>query len=174
MLDFKCLVLVAVWLNCIEAVTADLRTLGPQDVNLWRLNIRGVRQRPMNSNSRLHNSPDGAQQILFDHGSRIEKASKKYDFRAQWFEQPLDHFDRTSKHKFHQRYWVNSRHYKPRKGAPVIVLDGGETSGEVCCLLRTAALLMRSAFVGSSAILGHRHCRNIGPRNWRTWCCTRA
>ena len=55
----------------------------------------------------------------------------KYDFRAEWFQQPLDHFDKTSKHTFHQRYWVNSRHYKPRKGAPVIVLDGGETSGEV-------------------------------------------
>ena len=55
----------------------------------------------------------------------------KYDFRAEWFQQPLDHFNKTSKHTFHQRYWVNSRHYKPRKGAPVIVLDGGETSGEV-------------------------------------------
>ena len=73
---------------------------------------------------------DDAQQALFDYGPGT--VSKKYDFRAQWFEQPLDHFDKSSKHKFHQRYWVNSRHYKPREGAPVIVLDGGETSGEVC------------------------------------------
>ncbi len=66
-------------------------------------------------------------QVSFGSGD----ATKKYNFRAQWFQQPLDHFDKASKHTFHQRYWVNSRHYKPRKGAPVIVLDGGETSGEV-------------------------------------------
>ncbi|KAI0245081.1 hypothetical protein BJV78DRAFT_1357038 [Lactifluus subvellereus] len=33
-------------------------------------------------------------------------------------------------HSVQQRFWVNTRHYKPRPGAPVIVIDGGETSGE--------------------------------------------
>lgn len=50
-------------------------------------------------------------------------------FDAYYFEQPLDHFSNgTTSEKFGQRYWVNSRHYAP--GGPVIVLDGGETSGE--------------------------------------------
>jgi hypothetical protein len=46
----------------------------------------------------------------------------------------LDHFDKSNTHTFKQRFWVNNRHYQPRVGAPVIVLDGGETSGEVCVL----------------------------------------
>jgi hypothetical protein len=124
MLGFTCFVLVAVWLNCIQ--TVHPLSLGPQGVNLWRLNVDPQRQQ---RRMRSIQPPDLAQQTSFDYGPST--VSRKYDFRAQWFEQPLDHFDKTSKHKFHQRYWVNSRHYQPREGAPVIVLDGGETSGEV-------------------------------------------
>ncbi|KAJ6611408.1 serine carboxypeptidase S28-domain-containing protein [Mycena sp. CBHHK59/15] len=51
-------------------------------------------------------------------------------FRAQWFRQPVDHFDKSSNATYLQRYWVNKRHYKAGSGGPVIVLDGGETSGE--------------------------------------------
>jgi hypothetical protein len=119
----------AIWLAYIQKVTAaHPLTLGPQGVNLWRLDFdpRGSAQLPASRGDTLQTS--------FKNGLGTETVTKKYDFRAQWFEQPLDHFDKTSKHRFHQRYWVNSRHYKPREGAPVIVLDGGETSGEVCCI----------------------------------------
>jgi hypothetical protein len=54
------------------------------------------------------------------------------EFEPQLFEQPLDHFDESNPHTFKQRYWTNKRHYQARVGAPVIILDGGETSGEVC------------------------------------------
>lgn len=49
-------------------------------------------------------------------------------FAAHEFTQRLDHFDKSVNQTFGQRYWINKRHYKP--GGPVIVLDGGETSGE--------------------------------------------
>lgn len=98
----------------------QIRLLGPQGVNLWKLDNHPKTQS-------LFVSQDAPQQPLKD-----KKPSK---FRAQWFEQPLDHFDKNSKHTFHQRYWVSTRHYRPRKGAPVIVLDGGETSGTVSIAL---------------------------------------
>src|SRR5258705_4891940 len=122
MLGFTTIVLASVWLNCIQSATAI--HLGPLTVNLWKLNVDQQRstQLPARSDDTQH---------MFEHGPGVTTLSKKYEFRAQWFEQPLDHFDKSSKHRVHQRYWVNSRHYKPRKGAPVIVLDGGETSGEV-------------------------------------------
>lgn len=109
-----------------------IHILGPQGVNLWKLEnsklshaIQGQRSA---QNSRLF-LQDSQSQVRLD----LEDKDKNVGgFRAQWFQQPLDHFDPKSQHAFHQRYWVNTRHYKPRKGAPVIVLDGGETSGEVC------------------------------------------
>ena len=110
----------------------DLHILGAQGVNLWKLDHSRLShsnhgQRSA-QNSRLF-VQDSQSQIRFD---PEEKDKNPGGFRAQWFQQPLDHFDPKSQHVFHQRYWVNTRHYKPRKGAPVIVLDGGETSGEVC------------------------------------------
>ena len=50
------------------------------------------------------------------------------EFPEQFFSQQLDHFSNDTNETFGQRYWVNSRYYT--KGGPVIVLDGGETSGE--------------------------------------------
>lgn len=103
-------------------ISHRLRISGPQAVNLWRLDAH-ARTQPQDSGLV---SQDQSLQSLFDFSSK-----KQYDFYEQWFQQPLDHFDKNSKDTFRQRYWVNSRHYKPRRGAPVIVLDGGETSGEV-------------------------------------------
>jgi hypothetical protein len=137
MLGFTTIVLAAnLAAVCIQtAIAIHPPTIGPQGVNLWKLNVG-----PQRSSHRLMGStqrPDypartDETQHTFEHEPEATILSKKYDFRAQWFEQPLDHFDKISKHRFHQRYWVNSRHYKPRKGAPVIILDGGETNGEVC------------------------------------------
>ena len=108
--------------------------LGPQGVNLWKLDhskpSHTIHGQQSAQNSRLF-VQDSQSQIRFDSAGE-DKDKNPGGFRAQWFQQPLDHFDSKSQHVFHQRYWVNARHYKPRKGAPVIVLDGGETSGEVC------------------------------------------
>ena len=153
------LILAAFWLCCIETIAA--RSLGPQGVNIWRLNADLQRHAVWTKSTKR---PDtrlrpNRQQTSFDHEPSVESVSKKtYDFRPQWFEQPLDHFDQSSKHRFRQRYWVNSRHYKSRRGAPVIVLDGGETNGEVCCVSPLRIAPSNSFFTGSPSLLGHRHC----------------
>ena len=95
---------------------ASRRVNGPQDVNLWRL--EQLNSRPRSGSLTLQDS------VPFHILNSAE-------FSPQWFEQPLDHFDKSIKDTFGQRYWVNTRHYQPGVGGPVIVLDGGETSGEV-------------------------------------------
>ena len=77
-------------------------------------------------------------------------------FPAQWFEQPLDHFDNKSSHRFLQRYWVNDRHYEA--GGPVFVLDGGETSGEDRLpFLDTGIVdILAQATMGLGIVLEHR------------------
>lgn len=110
------------------------RILGPQGVNLWKLDKH---HSPPKTALNVYDAQDVLQKP-----SRAGKPPKTYDFPAQWFRQPLDHFDKNSKHSFHQRYWVSTRHYKPRKGAPVIVLDGGETSGEVIMIYPRLSYIM--------------------------------
>lgn len=123
-LVFGALCLVAA--TCASSGLDQIRILGPQGVNLWQLdNLKATRKSIFSKDT----EELGAQKSLNSEGSYKKKP--QYEFPAQWFRQPLDHFDKHSKESFHQRYWVSTRHYKPRKGAPVIVLDGGETSGEV-------------------------------------------
>lgn len=132
-----------------------IHILGPQGVNLWKLD----HSKPSHANSRFI-VQDSQSQIRLDFEDKDED-SGDYGFRAQWFQQPLDHFDPKSQHVFHQRYWVNARHYKPRKGAPVIVLDGGETSGAVCPLfffMFTNQLVVSA----SSTIPGYWNSGNTG------------
>lgn len=79
---------------------------GPQYVNSWKL-------------SQL---AKGKNNVLV--------AANTSEFQPQWFSQPLDHFsNETTTDTFLQRFWVSTRHYKPGSGGPVVVLDGGETSG---------------------------------------------
>ena len=108
--------------NANNARSADLiRLLGPQGVNLARLDALATPRRLSKDSSEF-----GVQEVLLKGDGK-----RTYDFRAEWFQQPLDHFDGESSHVWHQRFWVNSRYYKPGTNAPVIVIDGGETSGEV-------------------------------------------
>jgi len=97
----------------VHAVSPELLRLGPQGVNLWKLQ---------------QNQHQHSRRLLVQETSDFTLAE---EFPAQWFEQPLDHFDDSIKDTFMQRYWVNRRHYDPAVGGPVFVLDGGETSGEV-------------------------------------------
>jgi hypothetical protein len=109
-------------INCAPR-PALLQLLGPQGVNLWKLEAaraNGSTPRPSKRSS-----------VLLVQDAQTPRMPRATDFRARWFQQPLDHFSNASQYTFHQRYWVNDRHYVPKVGAPVIVLDGGETSGQV-------------------------------------------
>lgn len=112
-------------LACTAAVHALdsnlLRILGPQAVNLWKL------EKISQADNQIFPQAVPEQNPL--------SASAREEFPEQWFTQPLDHFDKKNNHTFAQRYWVNKRHYKPGTGGPVIVLDGGETSGVVRILV---------------------------------------
>ena len=113
-----------------------ISALGPQGVNLVRLNARNARWEALAGAS--YSARDSLQQAY----TSREPLNQAYEeFPAQWFEQPLDHFNNETGDTFGQRYWVNKRHYVPGTNAPVIVLDGGETSGEV----RVEVLLRRAA-----------------------------
>lgn len=79
------------------AIDADVfRIMGPQAVNLWHL-------------EKLQQLKASVP-VLQDQGSSsygYEAVDKYAEFPAQWFEQPLDHFDDTNNHTFKQRYWVS-------------------------------------------------------------------
>ncbi|KAJ6584032.1 serine carboxypeptidase S28-domain-containing protein [Mycena vulgaris] len=95
----------------------QLRLLGAQGVNLWKLEKAAAAA----ATSKFF-VQDGS-----DFGPDTEE--NVAGFKAQWFRQRVDHFSETSNATYLQRYWVNMRHYNATKGGPVIVLDGGETSG---------------------------------------------
>ena len=118
--------------------------LGSQSINLDRLSQRHD-PRP------LFTVQDNAQIILDG-----DDDDKYKEFPEQWFEQPLDHFSNDTR-TFKQRYWVNKRHYK--KGGPVIVLDGGETSGEDRLpFLDTGIVnILANATNGLGVVLEHRY-----------------
>jgi hypothetical protein len=81
------------------------------------------------------------------------------EFHSETFTQPLDHFYNSTDATFPQRFWVNSRHYKPRPGAPVIVIDGGETNGEdrLPFLDTGIADILARATGGVGVVLEHRY-----------------
>ncbi|PVF95215.1 peptidase S28 [Serendipita vermifera] len=90
-------------------------------------------------------------QTVLQHGSNLE------EFPPQTFPQLLDHDNPRTSPLFEQRYWVNARHFKP--GGPVIVIDGGETSGEdrLPFLDTGIADILAKATKGLGVVLEHRY-----------------
>ncbi|KAF9464098.1 serine carboxypeptidase S28-domain-containing protein [Collybia nuda] len=127
-----------------------LNVLGPQGVNLWMLE----KARPLDTSIQ-----HGARMFLAQDSSKLVDQDGSTDFPEQWFQQPLDHFSELSSHTFQQRYWVNKRHYKPGGGGPVIVLDGGETSGEdrIPYLDTGIVEILAKATGGLGVVLEHRY-----------------
>lgn len=123
-----------------------LQVLGPQAVNLWRLDQQEAHEQVASRRDLPHRKgltvQDGWQPTEAEY-LEVQQArdASATEFEPQWFEQPLDHFDKSNTHTFKQRYWVSKRHYQARVGAPVFVLDGGETSGEVCWFFHYVVLL---------------------------------
>ncbi|KAJ3562051.1 hypothetical protein NP233_g9817 [Leucocoprinus birnbaumii] len=143
------------------------QNLGPQAVNLWRLDRQDSldqaasrRDLPLRKGLTIQDGWRPTELDILESQSEADKPASAFEeFEPQWFEQPLDHFDKSNTHTFKQRYWVNKRHYQPRVGAPVIVLDGGETSGEDRLpFLDTGIVeILASATNGLGVVLEHRY-----------------
>lgn len=90
----------------------------------------------------------------------VDASNTTGEFPEQWFTQPLDHFSKGSP-VFKQRFWVNRRHYVSGNNGPVIVLDGGETSGEDRLpFLDTGIVdILAQATGGVGVVLEHRYVR---------------
>lgn len=116
-----------------------LSHFGSQGINLWKL---------QREKARVLSSGDDTQHILGATGKVPD---------AQYFTQPLDHFDKSVNKTFGQRFWVNADYYEP--GGPVFVLDGGETSGEDRLpYLKTGILaILANATKGLGIVLEHRY-----------------
>ncbi|QRW17932.1 Serine carboxypeptidase S28 [Rhizoctonia solani] len=120
---------------------------GSQGVNLWNLHSQLI------GNKVQAGGDQESQQFLLSDAS----GGKDKLLKAQYFKQPLDHFDKSVNSTFGQRYWVNKEYYEP--GGPVFVLDGGETSGEDRLpFLQTGILaILANATKGLGIVLEHRY-----------------
>ncbi|EGN98555.1 hypothetical protein SERLA73DRAFT_183618 [Serpula lacrymans var. lacrymans S7.3] len=121
--------------------------VGAQAVNLWRLDNAIARPK------------DTSHSLFVQDLDAIQHSTEKFEeFPEQYFRQPLDHFSNTSE-TFGQRYWINTRHYTPGAGGPVIVLDGGETSGEdrIPFLDTGIVEILARATGGVGVVLEHRY-----------------
>ena len=121
-----------------------------QGVNFWKLHrtasISKQQHRPTQDWAGVSQIP-------------LAAAAAVPEFHVETFTQPLDHFYNTTDATFPQRFWVNTRHYKPRPGAPVIVIDGGETNGEdrLPFLNTGIADILARATGGVGVVLEHRY-----------------
>lgn len=105
-------------------------------INLWKLN-----------------------QQKFSPAEDLAKDTVSASFPLYNFTQPLDHFSNATNVTFSQNYWLNTRHYKPGSGGPVIVVDGGEGPGTARFgILDTGIIdILCRATGGLGLILEHRY-----------------
>ncbi|PIL22459.1 hypothetical protein GSI_15147 [Ganoderma sinense ZZ0214-1] len=150
---------------CGLGISDQLRVLGPQAVNLWKLQNARAHSRPQAQGSLLVQEQDYSQ--IQTQVGNDEKDALRGKFPEHWFSQPLDHFsgDGQLTETWRQRYWINTRHYVPGENTPVIVIDGGETSGEdrLGFLDTGIADILARATGGIGVVLEHRYYGNSLP-----------
>ncbi|KAJ3799815.1 serine carboxypeptidase S28-domain-containing protein [Lentinula aff. detonsa] len=159
-------IVVLATLSCLaHAINPSLLRLGPQGVNLWKLDqLQGSGSQKLRKALLVQDPSEAFSQLP-------SELDIKPEFTAQWFEQPLDHFGNSTNDTFMQRYWINTRHYQPGTGAPVIVLDGGETNGEdrIPFLDTGIVEILAHATGGLGVVLEHRYYgESIATKNLTT------
>jgi len=129
----------------------------PQGINLWKL--LHLRAADTATASEERYAGPGTHDQASQAPLVTAAPSTEFEFHAETFVQPLDHFGNSTDATFAQRFWVNKRHYRPRPGAPVIVIDGGETSGEdrLRFLDTGIADILARATGGVGVVLEHRY-----------------
>lgn len=144
--------------NALDSHTPGLYNRDAQGVNFWKLYRRSSSTASTSKQQQQQQqSWTGVSQIPL---AAVASATAAVpEFRAETFTQPLDHFYNSTDATFPQRFWVNSRHYQPRPGAPVIIIDGGETSGEdrLPFLDTGIADILARATGGVGVVLEHRY-----------------
>jgi hypothetical protein len=126
-----------------------------QGINIWKL----LHQRATGAGTTIPHRYAGSG--THDRASQVplHTTDAEFEFHAETFVQPLDHFGNSTDATFEQRFWVNKRHYLPRLGAPVIMIDAGETSGEgrLPFLDTGIADILARATGGVGVVLEHRY-----------------
>ncbi|KAH9841596.1 peptidase S28 [Rhodofomes roseus] len=141
----------------------SFRAFGPQGINLWKLKAAREQRTQDILTAQYADSQSSGQHPL-------SAPNPGAEFPEHYFTQPLDHFSNGS-HTFGQRYWINTRHYQPSEDAPVIVLDGGETSGEnrIPFLDTGIVEILAKATGGVGVVLEHRYYgRSVPVENFTT------
>ncbi|KAI0030992.1 peptidase S28 [Vararia minispora EC-137] len=160
----------AVWPVLTGAIDSRSPFRGPQAVNLWKLQRQqsSVQSTASRAPALLIQSPGNIQPVSAELQTDVASSA---NFPVYTFEQPLDHFFNTTNATFGQRYWVSTRHYVPNSGAPVIVIDGGETSGEdrLPYLDTGIADILAKATGGVGVVLEHRYYgESVGVEDFTT------
>jgi len=138
------------------AISSRLGPSSPQHINAWLIEAKAkeleAARHPAKASPLVLQDPQAAFVVEQQHKSKYP------EFPEQFFEQPIDHSD-PSQGTFKQRYWVNARHYVHGSNGPVIVLDGGETSGEDRLpFLDTGIVeILANATGGVGVVLEHRY-----------------
>ncbi|KAI0278577.1 serine carboxypeptidase S28-domain-containing protein [Russula aff. rugulosa BPL654] len=151
--------------NTLESHTPGLYNRDAQGVNFWKLR--------RHSSSTASTSKQQQQQHATQSWTGVSQIplAAIAPATAAIFTQPLDHFYNSTDATFPQRFWVNSRHYEPRPGAPVIIIDGGETNGEdrLPFLDTGIADILARATGGVGVVLEHRYYgKSVGVQNFST------
>jgi Serine carboxypeptidase S28 len=148
--------------NALDSPTSGLYNRDAQGVNFWKLHrcsssTVSTSKQQQQQQQHATQSWTGISQIPLAAVAGATAAVP--EFRAETFTQPLDHFYNSTDATFPQRFWVNSHHYEPRPGAPVIIIDGGETNGEdrLPFLHTGIADILARATGGVGVVLEHRY-----------------